>query len=186
MWLSSHISVSHDYNNEYGGADCFMKTCKWDAILLEWDSYAESAFDGNLDGDAVATCKKGQQDKIYILDVEDDGYPMLPACDSMDLDTKKAVICSKIIPTECLTEGHNLTEPSKLRQVHAMALLQFWYNRQEEGKERVLEFIGWWDNDKEDMGLTANMEILVTTPRQNKRMLKEMSDLPRKQAHLWQ
>jgi hypothetical protein len=42
--VASHISGSHDYNNEYGGADSFMKTRKWDAILPEWDSYAESAF----------------------------------------------------------------------------------------------------------------------------------------------
>ncbi|KAG1897291.1 uncharacterized protein F5891DRAFT_982684 [Suillus fuscotomentosus] len=206
---ASHISGSHDYNNEYGGADSFMKTRKWDAILPEWDSYAESAFDGNLDGDAVATRKKGRQDKTYILDVGDDGYPVLPACDSMDLDTKKAVVrtfltwhyrkccgdpkisipwkyviprCGEIIPTECLPEGHNLAEPSKLRQIHATELLQFWYNRQEEREERVLEFIGWWDNDKEDMVLAADMEVPVTTARKNKRKLKEMSDPPRKQA----
>ncbi|KAG2092288.1 uncharacterized protein F5147DRAFT_779682 [Suillus discolor] len=207
-----HVA-GHDYNNEYGGADSFMKTRKWDAILPEWDSYAESAFDGNLDGDAVATRKKGRQDKTYILDVGDNGYPVLPACDSMDLDTKKAVVrafltwhyrkccgdpkfsipwkyviprCGEIILTECLPEGHNLAEPSKLRQVHAMELLQFWYNRQEEGEEHVLEFIGWWDNDKEDMVLAADMEVPVTTPRKNKRKLKEMSDPPRKQACQWQ
>lgn len=33
--VASHISSSHDYNNEYGGADSFMKTRKWDAILPE-------------------------------------------------------------------------------------------------------------------------------------------------------
>ncbi|KAG1823309.1 hypothetical protein EV424DRAFT_1346333 [Suillus variegatus] len=214
---ASHISSSHDYNNEYGGAGSFMKTRKWDAILPEWDAYAESAFgrrrlrksDGNLDGDAVATRKKGRQDKTYILDVGDNGYPVLPACDSMDLDTKKAVVhafltwhyrkccgdpkisipwkyfiprCGEIIPTECLPEGHNLAEPSKLRQIHATELLQFWYNRQEEGKERVLEFIGWWDNDKEDMVLAADMEVPATIPRKNKTTLKEKSDPPRKQA----
>ncbi|KAG2058076.1 hypothetical protein BDR06DRAFT_1004751 [Suillus hirtellus] len=93
-----HVA-GHDYNNEYGRANSFIKTCKWDAILPEWDSYAESAF---------------------------------------------------------------------------------------EGKEGILEFISWWDNDKEDMVLAADMEVLVTTARKNKRKLKEMSDLPRKQAHPWQ
>lgn len=48
--------------------------------------------DSNLDGDGVVTWKKGCQDKTYVLEVGDDGYPMLPACDAMDLDTKKAVI----------------------------------------------------------------------------------------------
>ncbi|KAG2054017.1 hypothetical protein BDR06DRAFT_1008198 [Suillus hirtellus] len=86
-----HVA-SHDYNNEYGSADSFMKTHNWDTILPEWDSYAESAFDDNLDGDAVVTRKKGQQDKTYILQLCDDRYPVLPACDSVDLDMKKVVI----------------------------------------------------------------------------------------------
>ncbi|KAG2112360.1 uncharacterized protein F5147DRAFT_771426 [Suillus discolor] len=204
-----HVA-GHDYNNEYGGANSVMKTRKWDAILPEWDSYAESAFDGNLDGDTVATRKKGRQDKTYILDVGDDGYPLLPACDSMDLDTKKAVVrafltwhyrkccgnpkisipwkyviprCGEIIPAECLPEEHNLAEPSKLRQVHATELLQFWCNRQEEGEERVLEFIGWWDNDKEDMVLTADIEVPVTTPRKTKTKPKQTLGFSRKTAH---
>ncbi|KAG1800081.1 hypothetical protein EV424DRAFT_1352184 [Suillus variegatus] len=189
-----HVA-GHDYNNEYGGADSFMKTHNWDTILPEWDSYAESAFDGNLDGDAVVTRKKGRQDKTYILQLGDDGYPVLPACDSVDLDTKKAVIrafltwhyrkcCgdpkiaipwkyvipryTEIIPAECLPEGHSLAEPSKLKQVHTTQLLQFWYNRQEQGKEPVLEFIGQWDNDKEDMVLAADVDALVTIPKPTK------------------
>jgi hypothetical protein len=48
--------------------------------------------DGNLDGDGVVTRKKGRQDKTYVLEVGENGYPVLPACDAMDLDTKKAVI----------------------------------------------------------------------------------------------
>ncbi|KAG1836716.1 hypothetical protein C8R48DRAFT_782882 [Suillus tomentosus] len=198
-----HVA-GHDYNNEYGGADSFMKTHQWDTILPEWDSYAESAFDGNLDGDGVVTRKKGRQDKTYVLEVGDNGYPVLPACDAMDLDTKKAVIrafltwhyrkcCgdlkisvpwkyviprySEIIPVECLPDGHNLAEPSKLKQVHATQLLQFWYNRQEQGEEPVLEFIGRWDNDQEDMVLAADMDAPVTTPKptQTTRKPKEKS-----------
>ncbi|KAG2045559.1 hypothetical protein BDR06DRAFT_978123 [Suillus hirtellus] len=57
---------------------------------------------------------------------------------------------------------------------------------EEEGEEGVLKFIGWWDNDKEDMVLAADMEVPVTTVRKNQRKLKEMSDPPRKQAHPWQ
>lgn len=67
-----------------------------------------------------------------------------------------------------------------------MELLQFWYNRQEEREERILEFIGWWDNDKEDMVLAADMQVPATTPRKNKTTLKEKSDPPRKQARQWQ
>jgi hypothetical protein len=36
--------------------------------------------------------KKGRQDNTYTLDVGDDGYPVVPAYGSMDLDTKKAVV----------------------------------------------------------------------------------------------
>ncbi|KAG2085885.1 uncharacterized protein F5147DRAFT_659364 [Suillus discolor] len=196
-----HIA-GHDYNNEYGSADSFMKTHKWDTILPEWDSYAESAFDGNLDGDGVVTRKKGRQDKTYVLEVGDDGYPVLPPCDAMDLETKKAVIrafltwhyrkcCgdpkisvpwkyvipryAEIIPAECLPDGHNLAEPSKLKQVHATQLLQFWYNQQEQGDEPVLEFIGSWDNNKEDMVLAADMDARVTTPTQTTRKSKQKS-----------
>ncbi|KAG1806392.1 uncharacterized protein HD556DRAFT_1436357 [Suillus plorans] len=194
--------AGHDYNNEYGSADSFMKTHNWDIILPEWDFYAESAFDGNLDGDAVVTRKKGRQDKTYILQLGNDGYPVLPACDSVDLDMKKAVIrafltwhyrkcCgdpkisvpwkyvipryTEIIPAECLPEGHSLAEPSKLKQVHAAQLLQFWYNRQEEGEARVLEFIGWWDNDKEDMVLAADIDVPVTKPTETTRQPKQRS-----------
>ncbi|KAG1786203.1 uncharacterized protein HD556DRAFT_1313650 [Suillus plorans] len=196
-----HVA-GHDYNNEYGGADSFMKTHNWDTILPEWDSYAESAFDGNLDGDAVVTRKKGRQDKTYILQLGDDGYPVLPACNSVDLDTKKAVIrafltwhyrkcCgdpkiaipwkyvipryTEIIPAECLPEGHSLAEPSKLKQVHATQLLQFWYNRQEDGEAHVLEFIGWWDNDKEDMVLAADIDVPVRKPTATTRQPKQRS-----------
>ncbi|KAG2089742.1 uncharacterized protein F5147DRAFT_780535 [Suillus discolor] len=196
-----HVA-GHNYNNEYGGADFFMKTHNWDIILPEWDSYAESAFNGNLDGNAVITRKKDRQDKTYILQVGDDGYPVLPACDSVDLDTKKAVIWAfltwhyrkccgdskisvpwkyviprytKIIPAECPPKGHNLAEPSKLKQVHATQLLQFWYDRQEEGEAHALEFISWWDNDKEYMVLAADINVPVMKQTETTRQSKQRS-----------
>ncbi|KAG1837208.1 hypothetical protein C8R48DRAFT_680371 [Suillus tomentosus] len=207
MWnrAGMRVFIVSAWKNEEGKihvADSFMKTHNWDTILPEWDSYAESAFDGNLDGDAVVTRKKGRQDKTYILQLGDDGYPVLPACDSVDLDTKKAVIrafltwhyrkcCgdpkiavpwkyvipryTEIIPAECLPEGHSLAEPSKLKQVHATQLLQFWYNRQEDGEAHVLEFIGWWDNDKEDMVLAADIDVPVRKPTATTRQPKQRS-----------
>ncbi|KAG1844593.1 hypothetical protein C8R48DRAFT_780246 [Suillus tomentosus] len=207
MWnrAGMRVFIVSAWKNEEGKihvAGPFMKTHNWDTILPEWDSYAESAFDGNLDGDAVVTRKKGRQDKTYILQLGDDGYPVLPACDSVDLDTKKAVIrafltwhyrkcCgdpkiaipwkyvipryTEIIPAECLPEGHSLAEPSKLKQVHATQLLQFWYNRQEDGEAHVLEFIGWWDNDKEDMVLAADIDVPVRKPTATTRQPKQRS-----------
>ncbi|KAG2053186.1 hypothetical protein BDR06DRAFT_1008829 [Suillus hirtellus] len=161
-----HVT-SHDYNNEYGGADSFMKTHNWDTILPEWDSYAESAFNGNLDGDAV---------------LGDDRYPVLPACDSVDLDMKKAVIQAfltwqyrKCCGDPKIAIPWNLAEPSKLKQVHATQLLQFWYNRQEDGKVYILEFIGLWDNDKEDMVLAADIDVQVRKPTATTQQPKQRS-----------
>lgn len=65
---------------------------------------------------------------------------------------------NKIIPAEYLPEGHSLVEPSKLRQVHATEVLQFWYDRQEEGEDTVFMFIGWWDGDAQDMLLAADKD----------------------------
>ncbi|KAG2100184.1 uncharacterized protein F5147DRAFT_777090 [Suillus discolor] len=70
---------------------------------------------------------------------------------------------NKIIPVQYLPDGHNLAEPSKLRQVHATELLRFWHSRQEEGEEHVFEFIGWWDNDSEDIVLATEQDGRVTS-----------------------
>ncbi|KAG2052606.1 hypothetical protein BDR06DRAFT_1009454 [Suillus hirtellus] len=186
----SKVQVSgHDYNQEFGGAESFMKTQNWKVIKPEWDAYAASVFEGNVDENTIAW-KRGRQDNMYSLDIGDDGYPVIPACASMDLDTKKAVIWAfltwhyrrccgdpkvsipwkyviprykNIIPVQYLSEGHDLTEPSKLRQVHATELLRFWHSRQEEGEEHVFEFIGWWDNDSQDIVLATDQDGCVTS-----------------------
>ncbi|KAG1868417.1 hypothetical protein F4604DRAFT_1927280 [Suillus subluteus] len=206
----SKVQVAgHDYNQEFGGAESFMKTHKWDVIQPEWDTYAASILEGNVDENTVA-CKKGRQDNTYTLDIGDHGYPVIPACKSMDLDTKKAVIrafltwhhrkcCgdlkvslpwkyvipryNKIIPIQYLPEGHNLAEPSKLRQVHATELLQFWHNRQEEGEEHVFEFIGWWDNDSQDIVLATDQDQRVTRQAQPTTQTKTSGSKSKKSIH---
>ncbi|KAG1895092.1 uncharacterized protein F5891DRAFT_984542 [Suillus fuscotomentosus] len=189
---TSHPADRHDYNQEFGGAASFMKSYNWKVIEPEWDAYAASVFEGDVDENPVAR-KKGRQDNTYTLDVGDDGYPVVPAYGSMDLDTKKAVVrafltwhyrkcCgdpkvsvlwkyvihryNKIIPGQYLPEGHNLAEPSKLRQIHATELLQFWHDRQEEGEQHVFEFVGWWDNDSQDIVLAADQDERVTSRAQ--------------------
>ncbi|KAG2341718.1 hypothetical protein BDR05DRAFT_1001557 [Suillus weaverae] len=178
---------SHDYNQDFGGAEQFMKSWNWTVIQPEWDAYAANALDDDVDEDSAAQ-KKGRQDNTYKLTIGDDGYPIKPPHELMDLHTKKAVVqafltwpyrkccgdpkvsvpwkyvipqCSKIIPAEYLPEGHSLAEPSKLRQVHATELLQFWYDQQEEGEDHIFKFIGWWDSDAQDMVLAADKDDSV-------------------------
>ncbi|KAG1864531.1 hypothetical protein C8R48DRAFT_773048 [Suillus tomentosus] len=188
----SKVQVAgHDYNQEFGGAASFMKSYNWKVIEPEWDAYAASVF-GRC-GRESGCSEKGRQDNTYTLDVGDDGYPVVPAYGSMDLDTKKAVVrafltwhyrkcCgdpkvsvpwkyvipryNEIIPGQYLPEGHNLAEPSKLRQIHATELLRFWHDRQEEGEQHVFEFVGWWDNDSQDIVLAADQDERVTSQAQ--------------------
>ncbi|KAG2057252.1 hypothetical protein BDR06DRAFT_969457 [Suillus hirtellus] len=88
----SKVQVAgHDYNQEFGGAKLFMKSYNWKVIEPEWDAYATSVFEGNVDENPVSW-KKGRQDNTYTLDIGDDRYPVIPEYASMDLDTKKAVI----------------------------------------------------------------------------------------------
>ncbi|KAG1888941.1 uncharacterized protein F5891DRAFT_1199082 [Suillus fuscotomentosus] len=204
----SKVQVSgHDYNQEFGGAESFMKTQNWKVIEPEWDVYAASVFEGNVDKNTVAR-KRGRQDNTYSLDIGDDGYPVIPACASMDLDTKKAVVWAfltwhyrrccgdpkvsvpwkyviprykKIIPVQYLPEGHDLAEPSKLRQVHATELLRFWHSRQEEGEEHVFEFIGWWDNDSQDIVLATDQDGRVTSRARPITQTKKSSGSKQKQ-----
>ncbi|KAG2086822.1 uncharacterized protein F5147DRAFT_781519 [Suillus discolor] len=204
----SKVQVSgHDYNQEFGGAKSFMKTQNWKVIEPEWDAYAASVFKGDVEENTVAR-KRGRQDNTYSLDIGDDGYPVIPAYESMDLDTKKAVIWAfltwhyrkccgdpkvsvpwkyviprynKIIPVQYLPDGHDLAEPLKLRQVHATELLQFWHSRQEEGKEHVFEFIGWWDNDSEDIVLATERDGRVTSRAQPITQMKKPSGSKSKQ-----
>ncbi|KAG1825410.1 hypothetical protein EV424DRAFT_1345754, partial [Suillus variegatus] len=195
----------HDYNQEFGGAESFMKSYNWKVIEPEWDSYAASVFEGDVDENPVAR-KKGRQDNTYTLHIGDGGYPVIPEYVSMDLDTKKAVVRAfltwhynnlkgrvagdpkvsipwkyviprydKIIPVQYLPEGHNLAEPSKLRQVHATELLRFWHRRQEEGEEHVFEFIGWWDNDSQDIVLATDQDGCVTSRAQTTAQTKKTS-----------
>ncbi|KAG1813486.1 hypothetical protein DFJ58DRAFT_740086 [Suillus subalutaceus] len=199
----SKVQVAgHDYNQEFGGTESFMKTHKWDVIQPEWDAYAASILEGDVNENMVAH-KKGRQDNTYTLDIGDHGYPVIPACKSMDLDTKKAQpqgkCCgdlkvsvpwkyvipryNKIIPIQYLPEGHNLAEPSKLRQVQATELLQFWHNRQEEGEEHIFEFIGWWDNDSQDIVLATDQDQRVTRWAQPTTQTKTSGSKSKKSIH---
>jgi hypothetical protein len=41
---------SHDYNDELGNGESFVKTYDWQAILPEWESYVTKQFGEHLQG----------------------------------------------------------------------------------------------------------------------------------------
>ncbi|KAG1900019.1 uncharacterized protein F5891DRAFT_1189100 [Suillus fuscotomentosus] len=68
-WKDGESKVqTDDYNQEFGGAESFMKSYNWKVIEPEWDAYATSVFEGNVDKNPVAR-KKGRQDNMYTLDI---------------------------------------------------------------------------------------------------------------------
>ncbi|KAG1758104.1 hypothetical protein EDD22DRAFT_850281 [Suillus occidentalis] len=128
----------HDYNQDFGSAEAFMKSWNWTVIQPEWDVYTADALDENGFGHLMGKCCGN-------LKVSVPWKYVIPQWD-------------KIIPAEYLPEGHSLAEPSKLRQIHATELLQFWYDQQEEVKDIVFMFIGWWDSDAQDVVLAADKD----------------------------
>ncbi|KAG2060994.1 hypothetical protein BDR06DRAFT_1002186 [Suillus hirtellus] len=138
----SKVQVArHDYNQEFGSAESFMKSYNWKVIEPEWDAYAASVFKGNVDENPVAQ-KKGRQDNMYTLEIGDDGYPVIPEYVSMDLDIKKAIV-------QAFLTWH-------YRKCCGDPKVSIPWKRQEEGEEHVFEFTGWWDNDSQDIVLATN------------------------------
>ncbi|KAG2337827.1 hypothetical protein BDR05DRAFT_1004702 [Suillus weaverae] len=170
---------SHNYNNEVGKGESFSKCSDWQTILLEWEAYARKQFDANDLDDLVV--KKGQKDNTYTLEIGNDGFPILPNHAEMDSDTRKAVIqaflnwhysmtenCSgkpkdsvpwkeviprqeKLIPPPYLPDGRKIQEPSRMNRHEATELLDFWYDRQQIGRDVVFEFYGWWSKADQEV-----------------------------------
>ncbi|KAG1882116.1 hypothetical protein F4604DRAFT_1678550 [Suillus subluteus] len=160
---------SHDYNEEFGNGESFIKTCDWEVILPEWDGYVAKQFDETL-------VKMSRKDNTYTLEIGASGFPILPDYTDMDSDTRKAVVwaflnwhyyCSgrtkdpvpwkEVIPWQeelilppYLPEGRKIWEPSRMNQNEATKLLYFWYDRQQTCWDITFEFYGWWSKaDKE-------------------------------------
>ncbi|KAG0701031.1 hypothetical protein DFH29DRAFT_1000625 [Suillus ampliporus] len=137
---------SHDYNDEFGNGESFSKTCDWQVILPEWESYVSKQF------------RKWRE----MMDC-----PVLPDHTEMDSDTRKAIMwaylnwhyqeCSgkpkdpvpwkevilrqeELIPPPYLPTGRKLREPSRMNREEATELLDFWYNRQENCRDVTFEF----------------------------------------------
>ncbi|KAG1837173.1 hypothetical protein DFJ58DRAFT_734525 [Suillus subalutaceus] len=44
---------SHDYNEEFGNGESFIKTCDWKVILPEWEGYVAKQFDGDIEEETL-------------------------------------------------------------------------------------------------------------------------------------
>ncbi|KAG1908949.1 uncharacterized protein F5891DRAFT_1180523 [Suillus fuscotomentosus] len=74
----------HDFNEQFGNGESFIKTRDWDGIFMpEWGEYAGEQFDAE-DGEEplMVKSKKRQPRKLVELEEDAEGWPMLP--DTMD------------------------------------------------------------------------------------------------------
>ncbi|KAG2112260.1 uncharacterized protein F5147DRAFT_650907 [Suillus discolor] len=71
---------SHDFNEQFGDGESFIKTRDWDGIIMpEWVEYVGEQFDGEDDGEPqMVKSKKRVAKKLVELDEDADGWPILP------------------------------------------------------------------------------------------------------------
>ncbi|KAG1872220.1 hypothetical protein F4604DRAFT_1925832 [Suillus subluteus] len=90
----------HDFNDQFGGANSFLKTRDWEGIFMpEWQEYAGEQFDTTEDQDVpqiVMSKKRGPQ-KLIELEEDSDGWPMLPETASWKCGDQQHVIRSFLI-----------------------------------------------------------------------------------------
>ncbi|KAG2746279.1 hypothetical protein P692DRAFT_20876387 [Suillus brevipes Sb2] len=172
-----------------GKGKSFSQTLDWQTILPEWEAYARRQFDADDTDDPVV--KRGRKDNTYTLDMGDDGFPILPDHAEMDSDTRKAVVraflnwhyCDgkpkdlvpwkeviprqdKLIPPPYLPHGLKIREPLRMNRHEATELLDFWYDRQQTGRDVIFEFYGWWskaDNEVKPHRSLADVRESVPT-----------------------
>ncbi|KAG1792282.1 uncharacterized protein HD556DRAFT_1444551 [Suillus plorans] len=198
-WWDSRGKLIHDHNDQFGGAESFIKTRNWDEIfMLEWRQYAAEQFDVQDD------------DVPQLLDLEedDDGLPMLP--DTMGLKrgeqqhiirlflTRHYRMCmgtNKVkaaLPWGELIKNQSnffngtywpadlqVVEPSKIDKSSATALLDFWYDWQKKKLRPTFCFKAWRDTD-------GNMELVAKSYqkviRQVSRRHNKANDVPSEES----
>ncbi|KAG1891929.1 uncharacterized protein F5891DRAFT_986423 [Suillus fuscotomentosus] len=126
--------LSHDFNGEIGNGESFTDTHDWKDIVPEWKSYASKQFDKEVDSDDTLV-KKSRKDKMYVLKIGDDGFPVLPDHTQMDSDTRKVVV-------QAFLNWHYQDCMGWPKEVVP------W--KEEAGRDATFEFNGWWSkSDKE-------------------------------------
>ncbi|KAG1836609.1 hypothetical protein C8R48DRAFT_680474 [Suillus tomentosus] len=134
------------------GAESFMKTQNWKVIEPEWDAYAASVFEGNVDENTVAR-KRGRQDNTIALTSGMTGILYKEGSRPGIFDMALQWV-DFLLPANVQTGG---------------------------GEEHVFEFIGWWDNDSQDIVLATDRDGRVTSRARPITQTKKSSGSKQKQ-----
>ncbi|KAG1859454.1 hypothetical protein C8R48DRAFT_774789 [Suillus tomentosus] len=154
----------HDFNEQFGNGESFIKTRDWDGIFMpEWAEYAGEQFNAE-DGEEpqVVKSKKQQPHKLSELEEDADGWPMLP--DTTGWNLRALHVTLEVILTEyrdmwwtrylqvsgaVWPAGIKFKEPSKMDLSDVSELLQFWFAQQEQNIQPAFSFTVWQDSDLE-------------------------------------
>ncbi|KAG1890020.1 hypothetical protein F4604DRAFT_1914568 [Suillus subluteus] len=158
----------HDFNEQFGGGESFLKTRDWDGIFMpEWQQYAGDQFDVQ-DQDVPQI--------LLELEEDNDGWPMLPDTMGWKQGDQQHVIRSFLarhyrmcmgshqvkttVPWGDLVKNQSnffdstywpanvqLVELSKMDKADVTALLDFWHHRQQKKLRPTFCFKAWKDSD---------------------------------------
>ncbi|KAG1732465.1 hypothetical protein EDD22DRAFT_960363 [Suillus occidentalis] len=155
----SLLTSGFNFNEQLGKSSNFMKGKDWQAILPAWEDFIGDAFDQDEDQDVTLLGGTQRIPKPYHeFDLDRSGSPILPELEDLTLEMKKAMIqsfltihyrkcCGKLkvpVPWSDIMKGQSrfisstylpddtkVLEPSKLLHKDANAILDFWWDRQE-------------------------------------------------------
>ncbi|KAG1864552.1 hypothetical protein C8R48DRAFT_773068 [Suillus tomentosus] len=159
--------VMHDLNDEIGSGERFIDTKDWQVILEEWNPYAEEQFNMQEGTDNhMIRGKTRQVQQLFHFELDNEGMPIIPNNQDLDLQTKKDLICDymtkpkvpipwatiifqqeEFIKSKYLPQATRIKDPSKLKKAEAQMLLQFWRQRQKHTTDTTFEFKAWVDSD---------------------------------------
>ncbi|KAG1844999.1 hypothetical protein F4604DRAFT_1937241 [Suillus subluteus] len=166
---------AHDFNEQFGSGESFLKTRDWDGIFMpEWQQYAGDKFDvQDQDVPQIVTSKKRVPRKLLELEEDNDGWPMLPDTMGWKRGGSTAWMCmgshqvKTTVPWGDLVKNQSnffdstywpanvqLVEPSKMDKADITALLDFWHHRQQKKLHPTFCFKAWKDSDG-DMEMPA-------------------------------
>ncbi|KAG1722602.1 uncharacterized protein EDB91DRAFT_1088083 [Suillus paluster] len=152
------------------GGDSFTKTKDWSDILPVWQEYAEEqfnvgfrkktkklAFELEVDGDSVpvlpdTTGDRLEQKKAIVRSFLTENYThILTPTKDVSVEMQRVWFPGEpswnargnFISSQYLPDNVQVKDPLKLQTTEAVALLDFWYDQQENGVPLVFEFKRW-------------------------------------------
>ncbi|KAG1733408.1 uncharacterized protein EDB91DRAFT_1084461 [Suillus paluster] len=172
-WEGKLMLGVHDFNEQFGGGESFLKTRDWEGNFMpDWQQYAGKQFDvQDEDVPQVVTTKKRwkRSDQQHIIRSfltrhysqfkSPSVYHRVVISTGMCMGKDKAVVA---VPWGDLVKSQSdffdntywpanvqLVEPSKMDKADATALLYFWHHQQEKKLCPTFCFKAWKDTDGE-------------------------------------